>query len=246
MFVKMSDGTFIPFIESGDNNVWDPMRNRRSRDWESCRWIFESEEQRDRISLSEQEIMDSAQKELDLNGKDCIKLSGYSDWGTPAQFLAFFRSGFRHAVTFDDLHRDSCFVTLGWWKEGDYSADYATTEEELLRKWNECLDKGFRPYVGLGVYSERVWDNMKRRTHKERVRTSLDAGRFVITFNYYGSERYARRLTSRNLHITEYRDCAHRYSTEKSARASAEKISRRFSRTITDVRVEEFVLAKNN
>ncbi len=46
MFLKMSDGTFIPMIESGDNNVWEVERNRRAREWTACRWLHESDEQR--------------------------------------------------------------------------------------------------------------------------------------------------------------------------------------------------------
>ena len=37
MFVKLSDGRFIPMMEMGDNNVWDCNygrgRGRRSRSW---------------------------------------------------------------------------------------------------------------------------------------------------------------------------------------------------------------------
>lgn len=247
MFLKIKDGSFIPFIESGDNNVWEVGRNRRSRSWESCRWTFEDDERKNRISLTEDEILGAAQEEINRGGNDCIKLSGHSGWGTPAQFLSFFRSGFRHAVTFDDLRRESCFVTLGYWKDGNYSAEYATSEEELLRKWDEFLSLGIRPYVGLGLYSEHVWTVMKRNTNRRIQRNYRNSSStFVVVFSYCGNTRYAQKLTSRHLNITDSCKHAFRYASLRSAEATAAKISGKYGKSVSDVRVEQFSSCTNS
>ena len=77
MFIKMSDGRFIPMMEMGDNNVWECNygrgRNRRARSWSNIRLnkkqkFFTEEEIRNFLEGWNNEFEDKRQK--DLNSDD--------------------------------------------------------------------------------------------------------------------------------------------------------------------------------
>lgn len=267
MFIKMSNGEYIPMIESGDNNVWDVDRNRRSRSWSSCRWLHESEQQRRRFSLTESEILDAARREIlrtiesyageepafggqpyteeqiraDLGFFNAIKVSGHQTT-TASQFLNFFKSGLRNAVTFDELR---CGVRLSWYELSDdktssrWCTDYAADEDELARKWTEYLGKGITPWIGLSESNaECAWKLVKERSRKPRPERKAPTEFFIIAFNYAECERYMVSLSSRNMKFNPWKDNAYKYSSRKMAENAAQRITARFSQ-VKDVRVEK-------
>lgn len=188
MFIKMKDGSYIPMIESGDSNVWECDNRRRAREWCACRWTFETPEQRERYSLSEQEIMDAAQHDVDKHvqeyaGKEpafggqpytkeavladlgffnCIHISGHGTTSA-SRFLNFFKSGFRHAITMDDLEGG---LSLFWYDNTNGGHhEYVKNEEELAEKWSEFQSKGVKPWITLSEgRAEYAWRGMKIRT----------------------------------------------------------------------------------
>lgn len=263
MFVKMNDGTYIPIIESGDNNVWDVDRNRRSRDWSSCRWMHESKEQRKLYSIPEKDILAAAQHEVevtlerhvgveppfggkkyteedvlsDLGYFNCIKVSGKSTTSA-RDFLNFVKSGFRNAVSWDDLREIGGSIYLGWYeKDGPYRREYAKDEEELSGKWTKCLNEGITPWIGLTEWDGgRLWNRVRERNRRPRPERKTPSEFFIISFTYQEVERYLVRLTSRNLKFNPWRDRAYKYSSRESAEKAIESISRRFSQ-VSNLRI---------
>lgn len=265
MFVKLSDGTFIPVIESGDNNVWDVDRNRRSRSWSACRWLRESEEQRKRFSLTGDEIIDLAKREIQavvdenvgkepaFGGAPYTKEYILSDLGyfngvhvcghavtTAARFLGLVKSGLRNAVTFEEMN---CGLRLSWYEKTEneetirHCTDYANDENELAQKWAEFQERGITPWIGFGeAAGERLWDFVKARNRKERPEKATSADYYVISF-YYSGKRYVQKYTTRRLLHNDSIAYAHKYSSKKVADAAASIIARRFSQ-IVDVQVE--------
>jgi len=254
MYIRLGDGTYIPMIESGDNNVYDCDRNRRSREWTSCRWLHESEEQRKRYSLTEKEILDRAQAEIDRHVKEytgrepafggnpytkeqvladlgffnCIQVSGRRITSA-ACFYNFMKSGIRNAVTMEELR---CGLRLSWYrKDGKYETDYAADEKELAEKWNKFQDEGITPWIGLSESeAEYAWQIVKNRTKTERKPKTLPEHPFVIEFLYGDSTKYVVQLTSRHLKFNDDNLYAHKYATEKAAKNACEKItSKRFN-----------------
>ena len=265
MFVKLSDGTFIPVIESGDNNVWDVGRNRRSRSWSSCRWLRESEEQRKRFSLTGDEIIDLAKREIqavvdenvgkepafggatytkeyilsDLGYFNGIHVCGHS-LTSAARFLGFMKSGLRNAVTFEEMN---CGLRLSWYEKKEneetvrHCTDYANNENELVQKWTEFQEMGITPWIGFGeAAGERLWDFVKARNRKERPEKTVPTDYYVISF-YHNGKQYVRKYTSKRLSYSESITFARKYSSRKVADAAASIIARRFSQ-IVDVQVE--------
>ena len=265
MFVKLSDGTFIPMIESGDNNVWDVERNRRSRSWSACRWLRESEEQRKRFSLTRDEIIDLAKREIQavvdenvgkepaFGGAPYTKEHILSDLGyfngihvcghsitSAARFLGFIKSGLRNAVTFEEM---DCGLRLSWYEKTEneetsrYCTDYANNENELAQKWIKFQEKGITPWIGFGeVTVEHLWDIVKMRNRKERQEKTAPADYYVISF-YHNGKQYVKKYTSRRLSYSESISFAHKYSSKKIADAAASKIAQRFTQVV-DVQVE--------
>lgn len=249
MFIKMNNGDYIPMIESGDNNVWEADNRRRAREWNACRWCFETPEQRKRYALSEQEILGLAQEEVNKQLENvgrtppfggepytrekvlnefsyfaAIQIYGHSNT-TAAQFLNFFKSGLRNAVAFDELPGA---IHLSWWKEGKYQCDFAADEEELQEKWKSCLTQGFTPYLSLSDYiAENAWQEIKNRNRKNSKRNEPDKT-LVIAFEYQGCTRYLTKLSSRRIWFNPFPDDAHRYASRKIAENTVTGITRRF------------------
>lgn len=263
MFIKMKDETYIPMIESGESNIWEWNNKRRARDWSSCRWNFESEEQKKSYSLTEKEILDAAQRDIDMHVEryagqkepfsehvytkeeilknlgwfNCIRITGRSET-TAGQFLGFFKSGIRNAVTLEELRKAGCSFRLSWWKGEEHFSECAFSEEELSQKWQECLDKGFTPYIGLSPSgAEYLWRDMKLRTRREKPAPKKHDEYHIVTFDYYGSRKYVTQLTTRKLRFNEFPSYAHKYVTKKAAENAAGRISRSYA-NITNVRTE--------
>ena len=261
MFIKLTDGTYIPMIESGDNNVWESNR-RRARDWNSCRWAFETPERKKRYSLTEHEIMAGAkylvnEKMSEYVGKEAItsedkytiddinrdfsyfsaiKINGHNLTSVQT-FLNFFKSGFRNSVTFKELRDYNCNVRLSWWENTINRSLSVSNEENLSIRWNECLQKGFIPHIGLGVNAEDVWQSMKlRNSVKVKPKVQKDEY-YVVTFFYNGNKEYLYKLSSKRIwHLNDSKH-ARKYSTKGSALAAAKRIDGKY-KNITSIEVE--------
>ncbi len=268
MFIKMSDGTYIPLIESGDNNVWDVDRNRRARNWASCRWIHESEEQRTRFSLTEKEILDSVNLEIDrtlqryvdrepaFGGAPYTKEDVISDLGffnaikvtghpttSAAQFAGFFKSGLKNAVTMEELRSG---LILSWYESSEdgntskFCTDNARDEQELSKKWAEHLAKGTTPWIGLRENAaEYAWDIARARNRKPRKEPKPRRHSYVITFKLRDSLRYLVKLTSRSVYHSNYVGEAHKYASRKTIEETAKRISRGGYAQISDIQIQE-------
>ena len=265
MFVKLSDGTFIPITESGDNNVWDVDRNRRSRSWSNERWLHRTDEQRKRYSLTQQEILCSIQQQIqdtitryagqqpsyakepyteELILKELSYFTAVTVYGhsvtSAAQYLGFFKSGFRHAVTMEEAGG----VRLSWCevsedgKSSKYHTDHARNEKELADKWAEHLSQGRTPWIGFSEYSgESAWQAMKTRTAKPRAERQTPTEQHIVAFSYQCCERYMTKLTSRKIFFNPFKDDAHKFSSRKIAENAMERIVKRFPQ-FSNVRVE--------
>lgn len=259
MFIKLDDGTFIPMVEAGDNNVYESLSpRRRAREWEALRWVFEDSEQKKRYSLTREEILRDAEYEVeslikrhvgvsDLDGKlvteadvrknffyfSSIRVVGQS-MTSASQFLNFIKSGFRNAVTMDEVSGEMRFV----WYDGPnhcHSA-HVNSEEELARVWNEHLDANSK-HICLdcvdGLFEEVRLRN--RRARRPRAQRDGNAPSFVVSFK--GTDcglRYLYRLTRRGIQHIGEPTWAHKYSSYRGAMKAAESIERRFPERISD------------
>lgn len=249
MFIKMKDGTYIPTIESGDNNVWDCDGRRRSREWCSSRWIHETEEQKARFSLTEEEIISSAQAFVDkkveeYDGREpafggepytkeqvlkdffffsSVKISGASEQ-TAARFVGFFRSGIRNAVPMCDVT-----VFLAWYEQDNkYDREFVKTEEDLAATWERLRARGITPWICLTDGSaQRAWRDVKACNRMNRVKREHTEC-FIVALNENGTDKYLLRLTGRHLWFTRWADSAHKYATRKGAEHAAKRVVGRF------------------
>ena len=264
MYLKMSDGTYIPMIEMGDNNVWEAGNRRRARDWSSCRWMHESADKLKLISLTEQDIVAAAQSDIDstvdswegdanasgtkytreeildnLASFNCVQIYGHPRWSSAKTFMNFIKSGFRNAVTMKELEEHGCRITLGHYgKDGKYLKEYLGDEETLIKRWNEYLQEGITPWINLPEHdAERLWTMIKNKNRKPKPEKKEMNEYFIVTFRLWGSERYLVRLTSRNLHHNARKEYAYKYANRKTAEKTAGSIVKRFQ-NVTDARVE--------
>lgn len=264
MFIKLSNGTFIPITESGDNNVWDVDRNRRSRSWSNERNLHRTDEQKRRYALTQQEILCSVQQQIqdtitryagqqpsyakepyteELILKELSYFTAVTVYGhsvtSAAQYLSFFKSGFRHAVTMEEAGG----VRLSWYevsedgKSSKYHTDQARDEKELADKWAEHISQGRTPWIGFSEYfGEIAWQAMKARTAKARPERKAPTEQHIISFTYQSCERYVTNLKSRKIFFNPFKDSAYRYDSRKLAENARERIIKRFPQ-FSNVRV---------
>ncbi len=264
LFVRLSDGTFIPIIESGDNNVWES-NTRRAREWGSCRWVHENEEQRKRFSLTGEEILDTIRNEINtqvennlkrndhegtsytreeilnnLSYYNAIVISGHRTT-TAMQFLNFFKAGIKNAIPLDELGGP---IRLSWYGEGFKSiCEYAHNEAELRYKWDELIKKGIKyPYIGIdSVTAEDAWQKIKERNARGPRRKRENREYYIVSFKYGGGDGYLTKFSSRRIHFNPFADNAFKYASRKVAENACGKIKMHFPQ-LADVRI----LAINN
>ena len=206
MFVKLRNNTYIPIIESGDNNVYEFDNKRRAREWTSCRWIFEPEEQKKKYDFTEDEILANAQKDIDktvqqYEGKEpafggepytkkailsdlgffnCIRIYGRRNT-TASQFLSFFKSGFKNCITMEELQEKGRWLILSYYEDEKYQKLYVNTENELAEKWVQCQEKGIMPWIGFD-FVDSLYDEIKMRNRKPREKKEHTGDSFVVSF----------------------------------------------------------------
>lgn len=161
LFVKMSDGRFLPLIKAGDNNVYDvnPRTGRevRSREWEA--WNLRRDKAlpactADDIAAYLERLADDAASHAhgaksptaNFGWYASLAIEGRGTAGTTlAAFKSFFTQGVRHAVPFGDFVRACGGFKIVWCRKepGEISCQWKKTEghdtEEKLRKaWDEA------------------------------------------------------------------------------------------------------------
>jgi len=247
MFVKMSDGKYIPMYEVGDNNVWECDNKRRARSWYQADCIAKG-----KVSLTEDEIMAGVENLInsvknqyvgkvveDYNGGDGVRTytdkeiesrfgyyEGISIYGkstrvtTANQIRNFFKKGIERAVPFGEIS-----LNVHWCvKYPDYERRYPKTEDEFFAAVKEGQDGGHQVWIGFcdPWDVERLWNKMKRETTRKKVKVERTTG-YVVTCDY----RYLISAGSRNFKVNPYLEYAHVYPSF----ANAEKMQKRILRT---------------
>ena len=163
MFVKLSDGRFIPMMEMGDNNVWDCNygrgRDRRSRSWSNINlverkkiythedlvkgldaWLKESEMKRERDRNSDVEW----KKEQAINGSfgyyEAISVYGKHTTNTTFNHVKnIILSGEKNCITFD-FAVSKLGLRIGYWENSEYMTKSFNTEEEMMDIINSFIE----------------------------------------------------------------------------------------------------------
>lgn len=167
MFVKLSDGRFIPMMEMGDNNVYDASyrgKARRSRSWSNINlnrgqkfftedelrkyldmWFNESEQKRDRDRNSDLDWARESAEKASFGYYEAISV--YGKGGTHETTFKDVKNivlgGVKNCISVEDAVK-KCGLKITYWKkeEGDISLtcqkyERFNTEEEMLNIINE-------------------------------------------------------------------------------------------------------------
>ena len=145
MFVKLSDGRFIPMMEMGDNNVYDVSygrgKARRSRSWSNINlnhgqkffthedivkaldtWYNESEQKRDRDRNSDLDWARESAEKASFGYYEAIAVYGKGDTcGTTFRDVrSIVLSGMKNCISLEDAVK-KCGLKITYWKkeEGD-------------------------------------------------------------------------------------------------------------------------------
>ena len=194
MFVKLSDGRYIPMMEAGDSNTYDGQK--RCRDWQLRRPIMQEGEARyEQYAWTEQEIMGDLKAFIDSEKKSHVGrearrwhdegetyteqdverhfsyFSGMTIYGasgsTSAQQIRnFFRKGFERAI---DIAAGLLEIT--YWKGGEYYREGIESEEHLARRYQELRNEGVKQiYFDYTIHGMLRYDEQDRKAKKPSAR----------------------------------------------------------------------------
>ena len=166
MFVKLSDGRFIPMMEMGDNNIYDASyrgKARRSRSWSNINlnrgqkfftedelrksldmWFNESEQKRDRDRNSDLDWARENAEKASFGYYEAIAVYGKGTTGTEFKDVKnIVLGGVKNCISVEDAIK-KCGLKITYWKkeEGDTALtcqkyERFNTEEEMFNIINE-------------------------------------------------------------------------------------------------------------
>ena len=193
MFVKLSDGRYIPMMEAGDSNTY--VGQKRCRDWQLHRPIMQEGDARyEHYAWTEQEIKNDLEQHIDdvkrLNvnraknwGKENdywtlkeieqkfsyfsgMTIYGASGYTSAQQIRNFFRKGFERAI---DMAAGMLEIT--YWKGGEYYREGIESEEHLARRYQELRSDGVKYiYFDYTIHAMLRYDQQDRKAKKPSAR----------------------------------------------------------------------------
>ena len=204
MFVKLSDGRYIPMMEAGDSNTYDGQK--RCRDWQLRRPIMQEGEARyEQYAWTEQEIKNDLEQYIDdvkqrnVNraknwGKENdywtlkeieqkfsyfsgMTIYGQGGYTSAQQIRNFFRKGFERAI---DMAAGMLEIT--YWKDGEYYREVVESEEHLARRYQELRSEGVKQiYFDYTIHGMLRYDEQDRKAKKPSARRQQGMGTMSIS-----------------------------------------------------------------
>ena len=164
MFVKLSDGRFIPMMEMGDNNVYDTTysgKARRSRSWSNINLnrgqkFFTEDEIKNNLKEWNEAFEAQISKDMESSDEWTRKMAQTKDFGYYEAIRVYGKSttmfkdikniimsGVKNCISVEDAIK-KCGLKITYWKkeEGDTTLtcqkyECFSTEEEMLNIINE-------------------------------------------------------------------------------------------------------------
>lgn len=204
MFVKLSDGRYIPMMEAGDSNTYDGQK--RCRDWQLRRPIMQEGEARyEQYAWTEQEIKNDLEQYIDdvkqrnVNqpkkfGKENdywtlkeieqkfsyfsgMTIYGQGGYTSAQQIRNFFRKGFERAI---DMAAGLLEIT--YWKDDKYHREVVESEEHLARRYQELRNEGMKYiYFDYTIHGMLRYDEQDRKAKKPSARRQHGMGTMSIS-----------------------------------------------------------------
>lgn len=263
MFLKMSDGRYIPQAETGDNNDyvtgWSG-REKRSRSWEN---LFYLNGQPPKPAYTEDELLKNVQDMIketiltyteDRHGRGekateedirkhfgwyssiAVRSSGTS--GTTARMVESFTvMGIRRAITWDEFEQAGLRLKLMYWdKDNTFHYVEMKNEQEYLQKWDELTREGHHVYVGYSWMPDYLYSRHCRKLTK--CKTESTKG-YAVSFVYRGCT-YMMPIGTRNRLLLYGKISAKTvFSSMEAAQKAMARLLRRFNHdsSITDQKV---------
>lgn len=204
MFVKLSDGRYIPMMEAGDSNTY--VGQKRCRDWQLRRPIMQEGEARyEQYAWTEQEIKNDLEQYIDdvkqrnVNraknwGKENdywtlkeieqkfsyfsgMTIYGQGGYTSAQQIRNFFRKGFERAI---DMAAGMLEIT--YWKDDKYHREAVESEEHLARRYQELRSEGVKQiYFDYTIHGMLRYDEQDRKAKKPSARRQQGMGTMSIS-----------------------------------------------------------------
>lgn len=251
MFVKLSDGRFIPMVEMGDNNVYDVMwngRQKRSRSWQQ--WVpggkfkqypvytkeeimagvermIDAEKYRVGQPYAEYEHKEGVYTEQEIEKRwgyySGVAIEGQHCNDTSAQQVRnFFLKGFEQAVNFEEDAELKLELHCTFYNEKPRRTERKRVKSEQELKAAWDEMKELGPDVWFDFWGCSEWlYEQHRKRAPKREKKEYQNG-YVVTIN----GRYITKTSSRNFFHCYCVDYAHIYPQ----RATAEKLQQRIQR----------------
>lgn len=233
MHIRLSNNTYVPMCECGDNNCYDGPRHR-ARNW-ATHWTwwhkklsYTADEIREIIDGVIRRDIEGAMKwettqgrtydELfkDYGSYSCISLSGCGCVCSGTQFLNFWMKGIKNSVDFEFLREHYIIVRLWDGEEPILVYD----EQSLIENYNRITEKrGHTPSVYFSDVSDYAYRAACHQHDTAPKKQQQLLNGYAIHLGY--EDHYVHLLTSRRMYHSCDFNKAKVYTT-KAAAAKAE------------------------
>lgn len=199
MFIRTSDGKYIPMIEAGDSNTY--CGNKRARDWHLRRPLTKEGEARwGYYAWTREEIMADLEafiddiKQTNVNRPinwnkgtegqywtyqkieqkfsyfSGMVIYGRGGYTTAQQIRNFFQKGFDRAIDFQPG-----LLEISYWKggfsEGEYKREAIMDEQHLADRWQQLRAEGVKEiYFDYTIHGRLLYDQQDRKVKKPSPR----------------------------------------------------------------------------
>lgn len=242
MHIRLSDNTYVPMCECGDNNCYDGPRHR-SRSWAThFTWwrkklSYTADEIRETIEGVIRRNIENAMKwettqgrtyeEMFKNYGDYAGLALYGHdhgWMSGTQMLNFWMKGIKNSVDFEFL-RNHCIGVHIW--DGD-ELIVLYDEQTLIDTYNRITEKrGYSPSIELGTVSDFDYrDACHQHDPAPKEKLPLLKG-YAIHLGY--EDHYVNKITSRRMwHTWDFHGCKV-YSTKAAATKAVAHVNKYYA-----------------
>lgn len=241
MHIRLSNNTYVPMCECGDNNVYDGPRHRFRRwathwNWWHKKLSYSADEIRETIDGVIRRDIEGAMKWEHAQGRtyddmfkdygsySCISLSGNGCVCSGTQMLNFWMKGVKNSVDFEFLREYGICVSV-WDGEKDH---FVFDELALIETYNRLTEEiGHTPSVQFGDVSDfayRMACHQQGTAPKEK-QPFLKG--YAIHLGY--EDHFVNKISSRHMwHTWSFNGCKV-YSTKAAATKAVAHVNKYYA-----------------
>ena len=226
-FVRVGKDNFVPMVNQGSNNSWEPGFN--GRDLPEKTWQVLNYKNRGKLVYTAAEIREIAKDFERISQEDGTCYKSRHRQFAPGEFERWINNGMKSAFTMEEYieHGNTPFIVYYSDEAQEWERCYFDTTEKFLQLLEQI---GPGRDLNMGFLNER---SVSRPFRARSKRQNVDYRTLEIYYVLQYQSGYFCKWTKRGFLYTAYADSAssRKFKTEKDAQRYLDKYKGRFGKT---------------